>query len=163
MCLGAFERTNLKSKKVKSFYIFVCILCITYVIGLLLYSFGFNSEKEYPMQLFMLSRNYFIIAILFFAFFFILKWQILRTGILALILLSLAHIFCSIIILMNLSSGYHMICLISFTILFITLFIKQSNLRTYYLDKAYYDIFLELTILLLFTCIIGRMVLKSLK
>lgn len=159
--LGAFKRTNLKSKKVKVFLFFYSCLVGGAVIGALLYNFGFNSKNELAMIMYEKAINYLVASLLLFFFFLGLRWQILRTGILGVVLLSLAHIFCSVLLLLNLENGYHSIWLIGIGVLFLFIFIQQSNLKIYFYDMAHADIFFELLILFGFVWFIGNMLFQS--
>ncbi len=160
MRLSAFEKTNLKSRKVRSFFILLLYLVVVYIIGFVIYYVIGTSDMA--GQMFNDSLIFLVISILLIVFLWLLRWQILRTGILALTLLSLAHLFCAIFLLMNLSPIAHAVGLIGISILFLAAFIGQSNLRIYLLDRTYMDAFIEFLVAFGFILFIGRMLITTL-
>ena len=158
--LAAFEPINLKSKKVRSFFILLFCLAIAYIIGYIIYYvIGANKMAG---QMFQVSKEYLVISILLLLFLWLLRWQILLTGILALVLLSLVHLFCAVLFLVNLSPMAHAVGLIGISILFLITFIGYSNLRIYLLDKTYTDALIELLVAFVFLFFIGYMLVMAL-
>ena len=169
MMLSSFEKTNLKSRKVRSFFIMLASLVVIYLIGFIIYKTikmeGFierMSSRDTAGMLFSSSWRFLVVSLILLVSFLQLRWQILRTAVLALILLSIAHLACAVLLVVLSGKLVHAIALIVISILFITTFLVNSNLRIYLFDRTYTDAFFEFIIALAFISFIARMLLMAL-
>lgn len=123
-------------------------------------SFQFSLEKSGPML--NNSVQLFVASLILLAGFFMLRWQILRTAILGMTLLSLAYLICAVLLLIIQSPLAHAVALSLLAILFIWGFLVQSNLLIYWHDSDYTDIAIEVLVALGFLFFIGRMLFMAL-
>lgn len=184
MHLGSFEKTNIKSKKVREFRLILSILACFYLIG-----FGFFVSMQmigesYPKTwnsiatlingmsikftldkaglLLNHSLAFFILSVILGIAFWLLRWQILRTGLLGTALLGLSYLSCAVLLLIVQSWMAHVVILGLIAVLFVISFVVQSNILIYLRDGTYFDVFLESLIALGFLLFIGRMLMMAL-
>lgn len=183
--LASFDKTNLKSKKVKQFRDILIVLAIIYLIGFVCFivlslisennpvtwerftnllngmSYEFSLMKAIP--LFQTSIIFLILTAFMVAIFrMVVPWQILRTLVLATGLLSLAYLFCAVLLLIIQSSLAHVIILSLLGIAFIYGFIHQSNILIYLKDRTFGDVLIEGFVAIGFIAFIGRMLIMAL-
>ncbi len=161
MILSSFEPTNLRSKKVRIFFLVLAFVAAGYALGFALYWFRPAEDGSKPAQLFEESAVLFAAAILLVLFLLTLRWQILRTVILAIALSGLASLYCADVLMLFDSGLGHAIGLVVVGVLFVLLFITQSNLLIYWRDRTWGDVLLEGVIAAAFTAKIAQMTLGA--
>jgi len=162
MDLAAFDKLNLKSKKVRLSIGLLAFVTVGYVLGIVIYLARQGAPAE-AMKMARLSSYFFIFAIMLSVFLVTLRWQILRTVILGLSLLALASLYCALVLLLFESPIVHAAGLVGLNVLFVVLFLSQSNLRIYLLDRSYVDASLEGMLALCFMAVVVFMIASALK
>jgi hypothetical protein len=184
MSLSSFEKTNLRSKKVRTFHQLLLILFGVYVCGggafVLLrivgesfpqtwdaivtwvYGMRFEFSLDKAGPLFGNSIMFLVISLLLVLAFWVLRLQILRVLLLAFALLGLAYLFCAVFLLVIPIWWIHVAMLLLLAILFVFMFISQSNIQIYLRDRTYPDAILESLVALFFLFFIVRMLMMAL-
>jgi hypothetical protein len=161
MSLSSFERTNLKSNKVRTFVQIILGLALVYLCGFITYWVLSALNISYAMgkasPLLRQSVTFLVISIIFGIIFGMLRWQILRVGLLATALLSLAYLGCAILLLVVDNSLAHIVLLLMLAVLFLFIFIYQSNILIYWRDRTYPDLMLEGLVAVIFLYFIVHM------
>jgi hypothetical protein len=162
MALSAFDQTNFRSKKIRLFFLLLAFLSAGYAAGFGIYLTRTIPESSMAKEMFQYSLGFFTAAVLLVLFLLTLRWQILRTAILALSLLSLAFLYCSVFLLLSDNRFAHAVGLLLLGALFVILFVTQSNLLIYWRDKSYGDVCAEGLLGLGFVTFIGFMIARAL-
>ena len=170
MIITSFDKTNMNSTEVRRFKSRLAYLLITYVIIAILFLLGvteliisfMESDLAVAQSLFRVSLVFLAVTAIFYVTFLELKWQILRTVILATSLLSIAYLGCAILMLIWPVSSIHLLILSFIGLLFLAIFVAKSNIRIYWHDKTYVDVMIEAFIAIIFLVSIGRMIAMAL-
>jgi hypothetical protein len=170
MVITSFDKTNMDSKKVRAFKSRLSYLLIAYIAVAIFFQLGVTEmiisfmESDLPVaqSLFRVSLVFLVITAIFYVTFLELKWQILRTVILATSWLSIAYLGCAILMLIWPVSSIHLIILSFIGILFLAIFLFESNIRIYWRDRTYGDVMIEAIIAIIFLVSIGRMIAMAL-
>lgn len=184
--ITSFKPTNMESGEVQFFFKLLGWLLAFYIGGFILYlllritgesypetwqsltnqinamPFDFDSTLDKARPLVFDSVVLLILAFIFYVLFRLLRLQILRTGLLAIALLSSTYLFCAIPLLLIENQALHLFLLGIVSVGFTSYFIIHSNLRIYLNDKTYPDVFIESVVAIIFLFFIGRMFVMAL-
>lgn len=170
MIISSFEKTNMASKTVRTFFIRLGVLAIIYALIALFYFLGaaevftgfMGGDMAAAESLLRASLVFFGVTVIFVFAFWELQWQILRTVVLATSLLSLVYLLCALLMLLWPASELHLLVLLIIGLLFLAMFVSQSNIWIYLRDRTYVDALIELFIALVFMAFIVRMIVMAL-
>jgi hypothetical protein len=157
---SAFDPINIKSKKVRNFYVLLAVWAVCYSIGYVFYLSRTATERAMAFEMMNESMNLAGLAVMLSLFLITLRWQILRTAILGVSLLSLAFLYCGLLLLIFDNSVAHAAGLILLCLLFTAVFWFHSNIPIYLKDGTYGDAWLESPLVALFVIGIARMLMK---
>jgi hypothetical protein len=163
MGLDAFAKTNLKSRKVRLFFTLLAFLAGGYVLGIIAYLTRMVPDGSMAPEMLQTSLRLLAVGFMLVLFLITLRWQILRTATLGLCLLSLAFLYCAVVLLLFPDPRFHIAGLLTLNLLFFVLFVTQSNLLIYLRDKTYADASLEALLAAAFIVVIGLMIARALE
>jgi len=162
MYLAAFDKLNLRSKKIRLFFLLLVFMAIGYGLGIVVYLARQGPPPEEAMKMARFSSYLLTFAIMLVLFLITLRWQIFRTVVLALSLLALASLYCALVLLLSESAFVHAAGLMGLGVLFVILFLSQSNLGIYLRDRSYVDASLEGMLALGFMAVVALMIASAL-